>query len=119
MKPWSDEYYEAISEQEMDREEEKALWLACKAEEFLFATTDAFSEGDEKNIIITPKEFFEKEEYPYDQHLDIDHLLPEYLQDQMCEAIFNAEGQDINKVIADLKQRGFEYCEALEDEETG
>lgn len=65
IKPWD---FEKTSE--MDDDEIEKLYLDTVAEDYIFCIHPDY-------VAITPKEFFKQESVMFDQHLDIDHLLPE------------------------------------------
>jgi hypothetical protein len=103
MKPWED------GVDEMNDDEVEELWEQTEASDFIFAPLRR--EGD-IDICITPKDFFEETGHLYDQHLQIDHLLPEGLRCEW-EGTYQIEEADPQKMANELVNAGFIFSEEL------
>jgi hypothetical protein len=95
MKPWED------GVDEINDDEVEELWQKTEASDFIFAPMQRDGYID---ICITPREYFEENGHLYDQHLQIEHLLPEGLR---CEwegtyQIEEGEPEDMARELVDL-----------------
>lgn len=68
-------------------------------------------------VVITPKSYYDKYNYMWDQHLGISNLLPDYLE-EMCESMFSVENYNpednlLELVNKDLLDRGFIFNQNL------
>lgn len=108
MKPWDDNIYEVLGD---DEDKHHALWLETKADEYLFCLQDVPNIGVIASI--TPKLFFEEHKFMYDQHIDIEHILPKefYCEIEGVYAIDN-EIDEANKLLVDA---GFIESQELKD----
>ena len=84
----------------------KLLCKNSKASDFYFAA----QVYDEYTMVaIVPKEFFHAFGYMWDQHMPIDHILPNDMG-EMMESVWDSE-RSVEEVRADLLARGFEETE--------
>ena len=87
-----------------DEAAEEAAWKNVAGKDFYFALDDG---EDGPYVVITPREYFDQEGCWYDQHLDIDHIIPGYL---CClqEGMYDwPDDVHPNKVKNTLKKKGF------------
>lgn len=83
-----------------------ALCKNSKASDFYFAA----QVYDEYTMVaIVPKEFFHTFGYMWDQHMPLDHILPDDMG-EMMESVWDSE-RSVEEVRADLLARGFEENE--------
>ncbi len=89
MKPWNDS---------------SASWKTVTGHDFYFALD---KNEDGPYVAITPQDFFDRNGYWWDQHLEIDHILPPYLACSM-EGIYEwPNGFSKTQVRKALTSRGF------------
>jgi len=103
MKPWD----EGVDEMNDDEVEE--LWEQTEASDFVFASMQRNGYID---ICITPREFFEENGHLYDQHLQIEHLLPEGLRCEW-EGTYQIEEAEPEEMANALIDAGFQFSEEL------
>lgn len=100
MKPWSDEALDGYNEEEISEDEYEQLWKDTIPSDYLVALINGY-------LIITPEEYFRQDGCCYDQHLDIGHLLPEYLAGNEMEGKWRVGRRSDDEVKEDLRNRGF------------
>lgn len=105
LRPWDEEAVEAA---ELDDDDIEDMWSTTRAGEFWYAVFEA-----ERYVIITPADYFQRHGHLYDQHLQIDHLLPEGL-DQVTEGTFEiVDDLSVSTIDNELLGRGFVRSAAL------
>jgi len=94
VKPWE----EGIDE--MNEDEVEEMWAQTEAADFYFAP---MRRGEYIDICITPREFFDENGHLFDQHLQIDHLLPEGLRCawEGTYEVEEAEPEEMAKMLVD------------------
>jgi hypothetical protein len=93
------------------RWEEKHLWPTLRPEDFAFGVT---KDDDEIMYFIQPKTCQKGE--GWDQHLGIDHLLPEDMRgSQVCESTFSFGDENGNDEFERLIALGFTHDPDLDD----
>ena len=83
----------------------------------LYFSEDPYTE--EFFIRFSPKEYTDSSDGEWwDESLSIEYLLPNYLQDQVCESLFAYDGnKSKDEVIQDLQKLGFVYNKITECED--
>ena len=86
-----------------DEDMYECMCASARASDFYFHIQDV---DGMTTVAIVPKENFDNKGCMWDQHLPIDHLLPDDLGEEM-ECTWSCE-RDVESVKKDLIQRGFE-----------
>lgn len=86
-----------------DEDMYECMCASARASDFIFNVQDI---DGMTTIAIVPKEYFKEEGHMWDQHLPIDHLLPDDMSEEM-ECTWSSE-RDVDSVRKDMLQRGFE-----------
>lgn len=81
----------------------ECMCASAQASDFYFYITDI---DGVTAVAITPKEYFKTHEYMWDQHLPIDHLLPDDMYEEM-ECTWGCD-RDTESVRKEMLERGFE-----------
>jgi len=119
IRPW-DENFEGVPEIEGESskdffEREEAYYIAVEAEstpdEFVFAVTEAgddhWSISDSKIFVtVSPKEYWEREGYQWDQHLTGFIDAKALNMDEALESTFDYMGESVETCIAELTAYG-------------
>jgi len=90
------------------------LFANAVASDFYFTTCTFYVYDGWTKVSITPKAYFDKHQYMFDQPIPIDHLLPKDLADnEIMEGVWACE-RSIQDVRKDLIARGFYTCNAFD-----
>jgi hypothetical protein len=86
-----------------DEDMYECMCASAQASDFYFhiANVDGMT-----SVVITPKDYFNSKGYMWDQHLPIEHLLPDDLGEDM-ECAWSSR-RDVESVRKDLLECGFE-----------
>lgn len=104
MKPWHDDIFDT----DLSDSDYENLWKDLKAEEFYFNIDQL-----EDCVVITPKEYFDLQGFQFDQHLIIDYLLPENLEQDTEGCYLNDSDLSNEQLKNELIARGFIFNEQL------
>jgi hypothetical protein len=86
-----------------DEDMYECMCASAQTSDFYFHVSDV---DGMTTIAIVPKEYFKIQGHMWDQHLPIDHLLPDDMFEEM-ECTWSCD-RDIESVRKDMLQRGFE-----------
>lgn len=102
-KPWHSDVYSALHQYEKMDELDKA-WQATKADEYYFSVMNL---DGETNVYIVPIDYFNSEKCMWDQSMNLEHILPDYMSESMeCVWVADKNG-DMTQVKDDMLARGF------------
>lgn len=98
-----DELYDMFDDDDDAEDAIQELCESSRASDFLFHCAD---EPDVGTIVsVVPEAFFRKNGYMYDGHLDLSHLLPPDMSDEM-ECVWLTDGS-VNEVEQEMTKLGF------------
>lgn len=113
MKPWDEAFWKGCINRDDFEELEEELWSKTTASEFYFTPANVF---DEECIAITPAALYDIDGEVWDQHLQIQHLLPDDMF-PMSEGVFNLGDRSLEAAVGELRRRGFKESAQFDAEQ--